>query len=240
LRYDDALDLAASYGLVAVDDDRSGPLPWLPTIPQQLADHPTWGAYLRERGELVTSLADKVALAEPLVHGLEPEKRGWPRVPFVGVIEAYVLRALRDLKLPMEEIRGAAELVREEFDDPYALAHRRIVTDGVALFVKTADESYVHARDRQLAIPEILREHLKNIEWNTEGNAKRLRLRNFPEAADVIIDPRFGWGSPVLGESKVKVEDLVALWRQGERFTTIADEYGLTVDVVEDVLRRAA
>jgi len=177
---------------------------------------------------------------EPLVHGLEPEKRGWPRVPFVGVIEAYVLRALRDLKLPMEEIRGAAELVREEFDDPYALAHRRIVTDGVALFVKAADESYVHARDRQLAIPEILREHLKNIEWNAEGNAKRLHLRNFPEAADVIIDPRFGWGSPVLGESKVKVEDLVALWRQGERFTTIADEYDLTVDVVEDVLRRAA
>lgn len=63
LRYDDALDLAASYGLVAVDDDRSGPLPWLPTIPQQLADNPTWGAYLRERGELVTSVADEVALA---------------------------------------------------------------------------------------------------------------------------------------------------------------------------------
>ena len=46
----------------------------------------------------------------PLVHGVEPERRGWPRVPFVGVIEAYVLRALRDLRLPMDEIRKAAEL----------------------------------------------------------------------------------------------------------------------------------
>jgi hypothetical protein len=64
---------------------------------------------------------------EALVHAVEPERRGWPRVP---LIEAYVLRALRDLKLPMDEIRKAAELVRHEFDDPYALAqpshrHRR-------------------------------------------------------------------------------------------------------------------
>lgn len=28
----------------------------------------------------------------PLVHAVRPERRGWPRVPFVGVIEAYVLR----------------------------------------------------------------------------------------------------------------------------------------------------
>jgi len=44
----------------------------------------------------------------------------------------------------------------------------------------------------------------------------------------------------VLGQSKVKVEDLVVLWRNGERLSAIAYEYGLTVDVVEDVLRRAA
>jgi uncharacterized protein (DUF433 family) len=176
----------------------------------------------------------------PLVHAVEPERRGWPRVPFVGVIEAYVLRALRDLRLPMDEIRKAAELVREEFDDPHALAHRRIVTYGVALFVRMTDESYVHARDRQIAISAVLEEHLKHIDWGPDGNAKRLHLRDFPASADVIIDPRLGWGAPVLGQSKVKVEDLVSLWRNGERLVAIADEYRLTVDVVEDVLRRAA
>lgn len=56
----------------------------------------------------------------------------------------------------------------------------------------------------------------------------------------MIIDPCFGWGMPVLGESKVKVDDLVMLWRNGEQLATIADEYDLTVDVVADVLRRAA
>ncbi len=176
----------------------------------------------------------------PLVHAVRPERRGWPRVPFVGVIEAYVLRALRDLKLPMDDIRKAVDLVRREFDDPYGLAHRRVVTDGVALFVKMADESYVQAPDHQIAISEVLEEHLKHIDWDSDGTAKRLHLKDFPAAADVIIDPRFGWGAPVLGQSKVKVEDLVSLWRNGERFAAIAAEYGLPVDVVEDVLRRAA
>lgn len=177
---------------------------------------------------------------QPLVHAVTPERRGWPRVPFVGVIEAYVLRALRDLGLPMEEIRQAAELVRKEFDDPHALAHQRVVTDGVAIFVRMADKSYVNARNHQIAISEILEEHLRRIEWGPDGNAVRLHLRDFPPAADVIIDPRFGWGAPVLGQSKVRIEDLVSLWRNGERLSSIADEYGLTTDIVEDVLRRAA
>ncbi|MGL5866131.1 MAG: hypothetical protein ACRCYX_09710 [Dermatophilaceae bacterium] len=188
----------------------------------------TLDVWLRVRGE------------ESLVHTVRPNRRGWPRVPFVGVIEAYVLRALRDLKLPMDEIRTAAEFVRREFDDPYALAHRRIVTDGAALFVRLADQSYVHPLDRQIAIAEVLEQHLRRIEWGADGNATRLHLVDFPAAADVIIDPRFGWGAPVLGRSKVKVDDLVALWRSGERLAGIADEYGLAVDVVEDVLRRAA
>ena len=34
-----------------------GPLPWVPAIPTTLREHPTWGAYLTARSELVSSLA---------------------------------------------------------------------------------------------------------------------------------------------------------------------------------------
>jgi hypothetical protein len=82
-----------------------------------------------------------------LVHAVDPERRGWPRVPFVGLIEAYVLQVLRELNFTMPDIRRAADLVRREFDDPYALASQRIATDGVGLFVRFADEFLVHARE---------------------------------------------------------------------------------------------
>lgn len=175
----------------------------------------------------------------PLVHAVKPEKRGWPRVPFIGVIEAYVLRALREAGMTLDVIDKAAAIVRKEFDDPYALARRRIATDGVNLFVKLADESLVRAHDEQRAIPEVLRDHLRFIDWAPDGTPARLHLRTFPKTADVIIDPRFGWGAPVLGSTKIRVADIVGLWKTGEAMTDVADEYDLDVRVVEDIIRAA-
>lgn len=178
---------------------------------------------------------------QPLVHAVPPERRGWPRVPFVGIIEAYVLRTLREqLGFSMPDIRRAADLARSEFDDPYALASERIATDGVGLFVRVADESVVHARDRQIAIPEVISEYLTYITWDATGGPQRLSLPQYPAEAEVIIDPRFGWGAPVLARSKVPVEALVSLWRTGEPMSAVAEEYDLPADVVEDVLRQAA
>jgi uncharacterized protein (DUF433 family) len=176
----------------------------------------------------------------PLVHVVAPERRGWPRVPFVGIIEAYVLRTLRELGFSMPDIRRTADLARAEFDDPYALASERIATDGIGLFVRVADESLVHARDRQIAFPEVISEYLTYISWDSAGSPARLRLPQFPSEAEVIIDPRFGWGAPVLAKSKVPVEAMVSLWRTGEPIIAVAEEYGLPADVVENVLRQAA
>jgi hypothetical protein len=73
----------------------------------------------------------ETANGAPLVHRVEPEKRGWPSVPFVAVVEAYVLRSLRVLGLTKRKIREAAAEVRKSFDTPYALATKKITTDGV-------------------------------------------------------------------------------------------------------------
>jgi uncharacterized protein (DUF433 family) len=176
----------------------------------------------------------------PLVHAVTPEKRGWPRVPFVGIVEAYVLRSLRELGLSMQDIRKAAEIVRSEFDDPYALANKRLATDGIRIFVRLADDSVIHVRDRQSAIKEVIARDLRYIVWDESGRPRQLRLPQYPADAGVVIDPRFGWGTPVLAQSKVPVASLVSLWRTGESMTDIGDEYGLSTSTVEDVLRQAA
>lgn len=176
----------------------------------------------------------------PLVHAVRPERRGWPRLPFAGIIEAYVLRSLRTAGFGMGDIRRAAELVRNEFSDPFALANKKIATDGVRLFVWLADESIVHVRDHQRAFPEVIEESLTYISWDAEGGPARLRLPQYPSQAEVIIDPRFGWGAPVLAQSKVPVEAIVSLWKTGEPIAGVAEEYDLSVDVIENVLRQAA
>jgi uncharacterized protein (DUF433 family) len=175
----------------------------------------------------------------PLIHVVDPEKRGWPRLPFIGVVEAYVLRALRDVGARMDDIRLAAELVRRELNDEYALASRRMATDGVAVFVQLADDSLIHVRGSQYAIREVVQDYLRFVTWDEAGLPAQLRLRQYPEAAQVIIDPRFGWGAPVLAASKAPVDAMVQLWRTGEPISVVAEEFRLPERVVEDVLRAA-
>jgi hypothetical protein len=55
-------DMAAvlDWRLAALTPTDPGPLPWLPSIPPPLHDHPVWGTYLAKRSQLVADLADQV------------------------------------------------------------------------------------------------------------------------------------------------------------------------------------
>lgn len=179
------------------------------------------------------------AAGEPLVHAVAAEKQGWPSVPFVAVVEAYVLHSLRDLGLSLSKIREAAEAVRREFNEPYGLATRRIATDGVEIFVDHAGD-LARARDGQRPIREVIQGYLKFITWEADGQApQRLRLKQYPDLAPVIIDPRFGWGSPVVAQNKVQVDAIVNLWEAGEPLEAVAIEYGMSREQVEAICRTA-
>ena len=116
----------------------------------------------------------------------------------------------------MDEIRKAAAIVRAEFDDPYALAKRRIATDERGLR-PPGRRVLIRARDHEHAIKDVLEYYLHDIDLDDTGTAIRLRLHDYPSSAEVVIDPGFGWGSPVLTANKVKVEDVVALCARANR-----------------------
>jgi uncharacterized protein (DUF433 family) len=177
----------------------------------------------------------------PLVHRVVPEKRGWPSVPFVAVVEAYVLRSLRDLGLKKSEIRDAAAEVRRSFDTPYALATKKITTDGVDIFVHYADDELARIKDGQRPFRDMIGDYLYYINWDAADEfAGSLRLRQYPDVAPVIIDPRFGWGAPVVQSTNVPVDAVVDLWLAGESLEDVAYEYDMTRDQVEAICRAAS
>jgi uncharacterized protein (DUF433 family) len=184
-------------------------------------------------------LAERAA-GEPLVHRVTPEKRGWPSVPFIAVVEAYVLRSLRDLGLKKSKIRAAVEQVRHEFNTPYGLATQRIATDGVDIFTQYNDGEWERTHDAQRPFNEIIKDYLHYITWDPDESPTRLTLPHYGGVAPVIIDPRFGWGAPVVESNKVQVDMVVSLWRSGESLDVVAREYGLTRDVAEAICRVAA
>ena len=178
----------------------------------------------------------------PLVHSVTPEKRGRPSVPFIALVEAYVLRALRDLGLSPRAVAEAAAEVRAEFGTEYGLATRRIATDGIDVFIHYLDsDELARAADRQIPIRGVVEDYLKYVSWDNDGFARRLVLRRYdPAIARVVIDPRFAWGAPIVEPANVTVDAVLGMWRGGESPETVADEYGLSVEQVKALIRVAA
>lgn len=167
------------------------------------------------------------------IHSVQPEGHGWPSLPFVAVVEAFVLRQLRQAKFPASRIREAAEGARRYFGDPYGLARPGIGHDGTEIFINAGGD-LLRAKDRQQAIRETVNDFHECIEWIGQ-DPSRLRLKHL--GADVILDPRFGWGSPVLAGNKVPLDGILGLWHAGEPMSIIADEYEMTRDEVEQAIQ---
>lgn len=179
---------------------------------------------------------------DPLVHRVADQPHGWPTIPFTGVVEAHVLRVLRhELRLSMPNVRRAAMRVREEFGTPYALATKRIATDGVDLFIQYAAEDLERAHDRQRPFREVIDAHLRYIGWEDSGRWPTvIRLQQYEGIAPVVIDPRFAWGQPVVEQNRVPVAAVYDMWRAGDEMSTIAEEFDLTREQVEAICRAAA
>jgi uncharacterized protein (DUF433 family) len=142
----------------------------------------------------------------------------------------------------MNKIRDAASDVRKLFDTEYGLATRRIATDGIDVFVHYLDSDEIaRAGDRQMPIRRVIDDYLRYIVWDEDDFPKRLTLKQYdPSIARVVIDPQFGWGAPVVEPAQVTVETIVGLWKAGETTDAVADEYGLTREQVEAIVRVAA
>lgn len=183
------------------------------------------------------------AAGHPLVHSIKPQRRGHPSVPFVALVEAYVLRSLRQLGLSTDKIRDAAADIRQQFGTEYGLASRRIATDGVDVFIHYLDnDELARAGDRQMPLRQVINDYLRYIVWTgDEEFPSRLTLRRYdPAVAQVVIDPRFAWGAPIVESAKVPVAAVLGMWRAGEPLDVVADEYGLSVEQVKALVRVAA
>jgi hypothetical protein len=153
----------------------------------------------------------------PLVHRITGP--GAPRsasLPFVAVVEAHILRGFRELGLSAQGLRASVARLRQDLDDEYALATRRVATDGVSLLAdrsRSGDRAeWARAVDGQLAIREVIESYLTLVRWGKDNYPARLKLKAY-RGVEVIIDPRFAFGQPVLERQKVRVEDIVdAFW----------------------------
>lgn len=168
---------------------------------------------------------------------------------FFNVVEARFLDAYRRRGVSMQRVRRALNFVSEHlsgFDRP--LLKPEFETDGRALFIELQETGKTPmlldaTGGGQLVWPEAVRVHFQSLVFDDRGDPSRLWLDNRHE---VMLDPRFGWGLPVIAGSGVRTDVLFERSEAGEELDAIAEDFSLktsqfeTAVAWERVARRAA
>lgn len=184
---------------------------------------------------------------EPVITAL-PSQRGHAAIPFVGVAEAYTLRALRAAGVPFQRIRPALANLDREFGLRHALASQRLYTDGAEVlydFASTttddeaaqATKELVVARHGQRVFTEVVESWLSQVSYS-DGCPQVLPLPGYTEA-HIVVDAGRGFGQPIFSHGGARVQDALAMFDAGEPLEVVADEFGVPEAELEESVRVA-
>lgn len=139
------------------------------------------------------------------------------------------------------------EYLTHEFGSTHPLAEEQFQTDGVNLFVERLGLLNVSASG-QFAMRGILVALLRRIERDERGLAvrlypfsRRLTVTTPPTLVEsprlVVIDPRVGFGRPVLLGTGVTTLSIAERFDAGESIETLAADYGRPREEIEEAIR---
>ncbi len=210
------------------------------TLDVPAATFQTWA-----RGYVRRPSGRPAVIGQPIVTALPSSGRA-ASVPFVGLAEGYVLAAIRRQGVPLQRIRPALDVLQQELGLAHALASRRLYTDGAEVLFDYAAQAHdesarelVVVRHGQRVFTEVIDAYLRRIEFATDGWAQRIRLPQY-RRAEVIADPRFGFGQPAFIHGRAKVSDVLERFWAGEDLTSLSQEFGVPPIELEDAVRVAS
>ncbi len=147
----------------------------------------------------------------------------------------------------MQRVRPALEALQSRIGIAYALASRRLYTDGAELLYDYDEEcraagsgrepsDLVVVRNNQRVFVEVVTRYLQRIEYGPDGYASLIHVPAY-DRADVVADPTRSFGAPIFERGGARVSDVLDRFWAGESLSELADEYGVPDDQLEDVVR---
>jgi uncharacterized protein (DUF433 family) len=164
---------------------------------------------------------------------------------FVNLVEAVALAGFREAGVSMQKVRRALRYAAEGMGTEHPLATQRIFTDGVDLFWEYEHEEAPDdiqlvniTRGGQKAFPEAVMRYLREMEWGRD----QLVIRWWPGSLEpgkgiVVLDPRRGFGAPVVAGTGIRTDDLFDRFSAGESLQELVDDYGLSIAQIEEAIR---
>jgi len=181
------------------------------------------------------------------------DRRGWstPEEPvlmlsFLDLIELVIVGRFRKRKPPLklERIRAAHKFARETWDLPYPFASLHLLQLGGHL-LRVFDEqnpgrpseAMALDMDGQPTLPGLVSAELSQNLVFVDEFAGRWYPRG--RQTPIVLDPHVAAGRPRIEGTGITVATIRARWDGGESIRSLAKDYGVTVDTLDQVLRVA-
>jgi uncharacterized protein (DUF433 family) len=182
--------------------------------------------------------AEGVGRFQPLIH---PPRKLPPMLSFWNLIEAHVLRSLRtDHGVSIRALRQALSYAERKLDIQRLMLRRELRTDAGRVFLDRYGELIELSASGQLAMRQLLEEHLKRVEWD----AWQFPVRLYPflsvgaTSADkpIVIDPKIAFGRPVVIRTGVSTAAIAERIDAKETVDELAADYGLSATEIEQAV----
>lgn len=164
---------------------------------------------------------------------------------FWDLMEVRFIEHFRKQKISLQLLRKIAAKARDDFknEHPFALSKVIFMTDRKRIFTSVIEESgeqrIKDALGEQYEMYDIIEGILaKGLTFDPKTHLVG-SWKPFPtEFPGVIIDPRFAYGHPVVGQRHVPTSALLRTWKaEGGDMPRVAEWFGLSRDDVEQAIQ---
>lgn len=167
---------------------------------------------------------------------LADEERGL--LSFYNLAEAHILRATRDKKVPLVNVRRALEYIRESISSSaHPLLSQEFFVSGKSIFIEHLGSTINATQYGQLAMRKVLEAYLDRIDRDAAGMPFQIRPIN---TRYIAINPSFSSGQPVVKGTRIMAGVLAARKRDGETYAALVRDYGLTKTQIEQAIVETA
>lgn len=127
-----------------------------------------------------------------------------PLLGFRDLIEARIVRGLRNRHIGLPTIRACLDFARALVDDDHPFSTRRFKSDGRRIFLEQIDErggaSLLDLKMRQMVFREVVEPSFVDLDYDTDSAARWWLL---PGKRTIVLDPSRSFGRPIVAETGV-------------------------------------
>jgi uncharacterized protein (DUF433 family) len=157
---------------------------------------------------------------------------------FYNLAEAHVLRATREERIPLKNVRRALEYIREEIPTTdHPLLSHEFSTYGKSIFIEHLGDTINATAHGQKAMRQLLERYLHRIDRDALGMPIQIYPMNTRYLA---INPTLSSGQPVVKGTRIMASVLAARKKSGESYDDLVQDYGLTHTQVEQAITEYA